>query len=237
VATQKYSGAAPPRLLTSYILLIVVAALLIAGFAAPNFRVSSVTVVGHNLPISTINAKSGVQGKDIFTVRSANVLANERRLVPKILVTGVQVALPNSVTVQAQLRMPVLGWRTKTSLFLVDKYGRLIKPVGATGLPTIRDTQPGVSTLGGYVDPNDITTAIYALHALGNPDLRLTLDVKRGLVIRSATGWKAIMGTPTGLELVRRIATLKQLLVVASQKKKHLHTIDLTLNPPYVSPY
>ena len=237
---QKASSGSSPRLLMSYILLVAVAALLIVGFAAPSFRVSRVTVVGRNLPthaINAINAAAGVEGKDIFTVRSATVLANERTQVANILVTGVDVNLPNSVIVRAKLRTPVLGWRTKTSLFLVDKYGRLIYKRGETTLPTIRDTRPGISVVGGYVDPNDITAAIYILNTLGKPNLRLTLDVKRGLVIHSAAGWKAIIGTPTGIELVRRVTTLKQLLVVATRNKKHLHMIDLTLQPPYVSPY
>jgi cell division septal protein FtsQ len=227
----------PPnrQFLISYALFVATAALLVAGFAAPNFRVTNVHVVGRDLPVSQIATASHAQGRNIFTIRAASLLNNLRR-VPTVMITGVELAFPDSVTIRASMRQPVLGWRTRSDLYLVDEYGRLISHTSSTRLPVVRDTTPTAVALGGYVSENIVVAVTWALRMLKHADInRVTLGVRRGLVLGSGQGWRAVLGIPTARALAKRVNTLRELLALPDHTLHRLRLVDLTLQPPYVS--
>lgn len=226
-------GAITRQLLVSYLLFISVAGILVLGFATPAFRVSHVTVLGRNLPVSQIANASGVEGRNVFTIRAANIVRDIRR-VPSVLVTGVDVSIPATVTIHAVLRQPVLAWQTRHHDFLVDQYGRIIDEVGNSALLTVRDTTIDKVSLGAYVSENDVMVVRYALRMLPNAGIeRVTLEDRRGLVLRSSHGWQAVLGRPTIHNLAKRVLTLKALLSL--HRKKRLSFVNLTLQPPRVS--
>lgn len=233
---QSSDETAYPRMLTSYVLLIAAAGILVLGFAAPPFRVSHVEVLGSNLPVATVASASDTQGQNIFTLKSAAVLSSLRRL-PNILVTGVALLLPNTVAIHARLRRPVLGWQQRRRLFLVDKYGRLTVRVPATTFPIIHDTTHDSPELGGYVDARIVLAATEALRILPGAGInRFTLGIKRGLMIHSTSGWQAVLGRPTGLALATRIATLGQILLSTRHSSRRVKYVVLTSQrAPYVS--
>lgn len=221
------------QMLASYALFVAVAALIVLGFATPAFRVSRVSVVGAGLPAARIANAADVGGRNIFTIRAASIVHDVRR-VPSILVTGVHLAIPASVTIYAVLRKPLLAWKTKSELFQVDKYGRIIDEVPASALPLVRDTTGAKLSLGGYVPEEDVMAIRYTLKMLPHASItRVTLESSRGLVLRSAHGWQAVLGRPNAHQLARRVFTLKALLSLHSRKR--LLFANLTLQPPRVS--
>src|SRR5581483_5062719 len=221
------------EMLASYALFIGVAALFVIGFATPAFRVSRVSVVGAGVPVARIANAADVEGRNIFTIRAANIVHDVRRI-PNVLVTGVHLAIPASVTIYAVLRKPLLAWKTKSQLFQVDKYGRIVDQVPTSVLPLVRDTTGSKISLGGYINEQYVTAIRYALKMLPHAAIMLvTLEANRGLVLRSVHGWRAVLGHPNPRELARRVFTLKALLSLHSRKR--LVFANLTLQPPRVS--
>lgn len=222
--------------LVSYGLFVGVAALLLIGFAAPLFRVSRVEVIGRNLPVTRVAAASSAQGRNIFTIRGSSILAHLRQL-PNIMVTGVDVTLPGTVTIHASLRQPVIAWKQRRRLYLVDKHGHVISKVLTTSLPVINNYTGTPVHLGQDVNRIALLGATYTEATLPRAGIKaFALGVKRGLIIHSERGWNAVLGLPTGKRLVMRVATLKALLAKATASKRHLAFVDLrSSRSPYVS--
>lgn len=227
----------PPRspLVVSYALFIATAATLALAFAAPGFRIGAVHVLDGSCSSSEIGVASDIEGRNIFTIRGASILSHLHRL-PNILVTSVDISLPDSVTIRCTVPRPVLAWKTRKGIYLVDSYGRLIAQVGTTTLPTVRDTTPLALTLGDYVRESVVVAARYTMHTLPHAGIEwLTLGEKRGLIVHSRRGWTASLGVPAGGNLVFRVATLKRLLFKAAQNGQRVRLVDLTVHPPIVS--
>ncbi|GEM_PF-6139738 len=226
---------ASPSLLPSYILFATTAAVLLLAFLAPVFSVGGVDVVGSGLSQGAIDRAAGVQGKNIFTIKGATVLANLRR-VPEILVTGVDLSLPNSVTVRAIRRRGVLAWVQHGQIYLVDKFGRLIQQVQSSSLPAVVNATGHPVPLGGYANEVAIVAGRYVERSLGWAHInRLTLDRRRGLILQSQQGWKAVMGLPSGRALVTRVSLLRGLLKQTRTSARHLVFVNLRSRPLYAS--
>lgn len=204
---------ADSQLVTSYALFIIVAALLVGFFAAPAFRVSRVTVTGAVQARSEIEAATGVVGADIYTMNAAAIWDAVWR-VPNVLPCGVTLSFPNSVTVCARMRQPVLGWDTGDALYLVDKYGRIISTARTTSLPILRDTTHIPRAVGKNVNPWIVTSTKWVLRQMPHAAIDgFTLRIKHGVVVRSAHHWRAILGMPAdGVTLRDRVAKLKALI-------------------------
>jgi len=197
----------------SYGLFVAVAALLVASFAAPSFRVSHVSVRGAPQAQSEIQAATGVVGANIFTMNAAKILDAVWR-VPNVLPCGVTLSFPSTVTVCAHMRVPVIGWQTQNRLYLVDKYGRITGAAATTSLPILRDTTHVIRHVGADVDPWVVESAMWVLSQMRRADIAgFTLGEKHGLIVRSAHHWKAYLGLPQdSTTLARRVATLKALI-------------------------
>ncbi|HZT95756.1 MAG TPA: hypothetical protein VFB34_02855, partial [Chloroflexota bacterium] len=171
--------------LLSFGLLVLTAGLLVMSFALPIFRVSRVQIVGRNLPAREIASVAGVSGRNIFTIRGSEVAVNVARI-PNILVTGVDVSLPNVVVIRATLRRGLFAWREAKSLYLVDAYGRLISRVETTSLPVVYNQTGSSIGLGGYVIPAVAEAVPYIRHALPRAGIRsFIFNPRRGLVLHS----------------------------------------------------
>jgi hypothetical protein len=220
-----------PKLLTSYLLFLAAALVLVLGFAAPTFRVSHISVVGHNLPVGAIADASGAQGRNIFTIRGATIVHSLEQ-VPDVIVTGVSISLPNTVIVRATERAPVFAWNERGSLFEVDQYGRLISRVRSARLPLVRNYATKRYSLGDYISPTVTLGVVYAIRSLKNArTTSFDIGQYRGIVIHSSEGWRAVLGLPSPRELVVRIATLQSF--INKNRNRLLRSVDLRSRSPF----
>lgn len=220
-----------PKLLTSYALFLGAALVLVLGFAAPTFRISHISVVGHNLPVGAIVDASGARGRNIFTIRGATIVHSLEQ-VPDVIVTGVSISLPNTVIIRATERTPVFAWNQRGNLYEVDQYGRLISRAGPASLPLVRNYTTKQYSLGDYISPTATLGVVYAIRTLKNAGMAsFDIGQYRGIVIHSSQGWRAVLGLPSPRELVVRIATLQSF--INKNGNRLLRWVDLRSRSPF----
>ena len=224
----------PRRVQAACSLLLLVACLGFLGAAAAgSFRVRRVEVVGHDLPRATIIRVAGVMGKNIFRVRSDAVVAR-LDAVRSIVVRRVDTAFPDTVTIYASARAPLVAWQQGRSLFELDADGRVIRQVRRTDLPVII----GADRTQRVVAAPDMVRAVrYAVQTLpAVPDGAIEtfqLDGRSGLTIIGRTGWTAEIGTGTEQTLVNRVATLAAVLARMHSQARRLKYANLRYRVPY----
>ncbi len=219
-----------PQLLTSYGLFLIAALVLVVGFAAPQFRVSHISVQGRNLPVAAIVRSSGAEGRNIFTIRGASIVHSLEQ-VPNVFVNGVNISLPDTVIIRATARKPVFAWRQGSSLFQVDQYGRLISRVASTSLPTVQNNSGRAYGLGDYISPAVTLGVVYSIKTVRNVGIRFVLGKRRGIYLYSKQGWFADLGIPSPRQLVVKIATLRSFINKKSSRR--LISVNLLSRSPF----
>jgi cell division septal protein FtsQ len=222
-------------LLLSCVLLCASIGAFIFVLVSPVFRISHIVVVGAHVPANQLAAAARISGKNIFTVRTADIL---RRLqqIPEVIITGVSLDLPNTLTISAQLRRPVVAWAQVGALYLVDGQGRVLYRVQHTNLPIVHDYTSEHIRPGDYLNAAVTRAVIYTQQMLANSRIEeYSLGQQRGIIIRSADGWQAVLGIPTGRALATRIAILRALLTQTQHHDQHLLYVDLRYRIPYAT--
>lgn len=193
------------------------------------FTVHTVRVVGSRLPQATIVAATDVTGKNIFRVRSDQVVERLSHL-PSIDVDRVEVSFPNQVTVYARDRVPVVAWVTPSGDFLIDRSGTQIGEVRNTSLPAVSggDRPP---------DAGMVAAILYAATALPNtPNGTATgfqIDKYGNLLVLGRGGWQAQLGRGSAQQLVRRVAVLAAILDKSRTRTHRLTFVDVRYHSPY----
>lgn len=219
----------PPALWTLLGLLACIGCLW-AAFSG-KFTVREVRVVGVNVPSDEIVAASGLVGQNIFTVQSDNVV---RRLssVREIAVRRVETDFPDTVTIYALMRTPLVAWRDGKALYELDPEGRIIRQVATTSLPVVI----GPATAGS-LGPGVVQAVRYAVVTLPrDPNgaiATLRFEPGNGLTITGRAGWTAIIGRGRAQTMVNRIATLSAVLVKVQSRPDHLVFVDLRYRSPF----
>jgi cell division septal protein FtsQ len=195
------------------------------------FTVRDVQVVGAGLPRDRIIAAAAVTGKNIFRVRSDQIVAR-LSAVREIVVTRVETSFPNRVTIYAQLRPSLVAWQTPRGLYVLDNDGRIIDQVQRTSLPIIVGAERNGSLGRGIVQ-----AVRYAVETLpGAPRGAIAsfrYDPSTGLTIAGRAGWQAIVGAGSPSLLLHRIAALVALLQSIEHRPQTLQLVDLRYKEPY----
>lgn len=167
-------------------------------------------------PIIQSNAQS------VFTLDRGKVLDSLAIAFPELKDIQLRVHLPNSVTITAQERLPILAWKTGKNVVWVDAEG-LIMPVRgeagnlvivkANGKPFISNTPAAVTSLTDiaeavlepktdepspkdslqYLDPRVMNAAVQ-LSALMPQGSSLVYDPISGMGWRDPGGWRVYFG-------------------------------------------
>jgi hypothetical protein len=194
-------------------------------------KVLEVRVVGANLPAGAIVAASGVVGQNIFTVQSDQVVSRLSSI-REIAVRRVEADFPDTVTIYALMRTPLVAWRDGKTLYELDPEGRIIRQVASTSLPVVVG-----SDTTGPLGPGVVQAVRYAVVTLpqapGGAISVLHFDPKNGLSITGRAGWTAVIGRGQAQTLVNRIATLSAVLVKVHPRPDHLVFVDLRYRSPY----
>jgi cell division septal protein FtsQ len=201
------------------------------GAASGRFTVRQVRVVGANVPSDAVVSASGLVGQNIFTVQSDSVV---RRLssVREIAVRRVETDFPDTVTIYALMRTPLVAWRDGKALYELDPEGRIIRQVTATSLPIV--IGPAAS---GSLGPGVVQAVRYAVvtvpHAPNGAIATLRFEPRNGLTITGRAGWTAVIGRGRPQTMVDRIATLSAVLVKVQARPDHLVFVDLRYRSPF----
>jgi len=220
--------------LLSLLLLAVCLAFLLAA-ASGVFRVRRVEVVGAGVPATTVVQAADVLGKNIFRLRSDQVVARLSQ-VPSIVVRRVDLSLPDRVIIYASVRVPLVAWQSGPSLYELDADGRVIRQVRSTSLPTIVG-----AAASGPQPPGDLVSLVQAVHYAagslpGVPNGAVSsfrFQPQTGLSIVGRAGWTADLGTGSPQTLVNRVATLAGLLANKRARTRRLQYVDLRSQAPY----
>jgi cell division septal protein FtsQ len=194
-------------------------------------RVRRVVVVGNGLPVSAIVQAAGVQGENIFAVRSDQVVARVAQ-VPQIVVDRVEVSFPDRVTIYARLRVPVVAVQAPGGLYRLDANGAVIDRIRVSQLPVISEPE-GARGVG----PGVVAAVRYAVQALaavpGGSIKAFRYTTGNGLSIVGSAGWTAALGAGPPQAMVDRVGTLAALLRKIQSRPDHLKFVDLRLSAPY----
>ncbi|GAC1400165.1 MAG: hypothetical protein NVSMB52_13800 [Chloroflexota bacterium] len=202
---------------------------LLGMFLSGFFTVTTVQLVGDKLPADQIIPATDVLGKNVFRVRSDQVVERLGHL-PAISVDHVEVSFPGQVTVYARVRSPVAAWRTASGTFLLDRSGLQIGQTLRTTLPII--------TGGNRAPDGSVVQAVqYAATSIpSTPNGSIAgfrIDPQAGLIIVGSSGWQAVAGTGSAQTMVRRVATLAAFLNAPQTRSRHLTFVDLHYRQPY----
>ncbi len=241
-----------------------VLAVLVIGMSfalnSSTFQVQQVQVNGtQNAGLIAAIQHVGLQGQNIFLLNQAAFIARLDAL-PLVASAGLDIQLPNHVTVDIQERVPVLLWQSGKMTFGLAQDGVVFAPAsalsGSSHLVTVVDKRQGVSIhAGSQLDPAQVTFALQLVRQLpgiaGVAPFSLQYVDHIGVdgksepanqagagcyVVVSAQGWQAYMGDAVNSNsLTNRLLELQQILSMAQQAHMQLITIDVRfgLRPTY----
>jgi cell division protein FtsQ len=203
------AGLSPIR--AGAILVMLLAAAAIYGIAATDaFGFRGVELDGaHFTTESAVQSALGLQdGTNLVGLKTDGLAAALRQL-PTVKDARISVALPGTVRVSLDERIPILVWRTDVGSFLVDEDGVLFAsadaspPDAVAGLPVLDDHRLIGSALrvGSTLDPIDLDAAtrlgsvVPADLGSAAGSLAVSVDDDQGYVMKSAPdGWTATFG-------------------------------------------
>lgn len=200
------------------------AILLVFISSSDMFEVNQVEIQGlQRLNPAEVQAVMGLQGSPIFAVDPAVAVNKVRDNFPELADIRLMVGLPNSVTLTARERQPVIAWHYGDITLWIDPEGAVFLPRGEAGLlldvladdapPMVQIATPdsaGEAPLtpldnlftpksSAYnpeyrrVDP-DILASIATLFGQMPPDATLAYHSQEGFGWQDNRGWKVYFG-------------------------------------------
>ena len=186
------------------------------------FEVNTVNLSGGiRVPSDEVKAILNVTGESIIPVKPAQVEEQILATFPDIKSALVEVALPDTLNVVIEERIPAILWlENEQELFWIDQDGYTFSVRGEATMPIrVYATTPPPYALG-YVDPKSVVTeevieeeeepvqlippidpafvqAVQKLNAIKPADTPMLYDVKNGLGWTDPHGWQVYFGTRT----------------------------------------
>jgi hypothetical protein len=207
---------------------LVICGMAIGGF----FTVRHVEVIGNGLPTSEIVQKADVSGKNIFRLRSDDVVTRLAQI-PSVEVIHVDTSFPSTVRIFARLRQPYVAWQTGDVIQVVDASGNIIGTTNlSTSLPII--VGPPHAPPPAFAVMQAARYAATLLPPAPNGAIRRSqIDVKLGMVVVGRSGWQAVIGTGDPQTMVGRVATVAALLRTVYKQRQVLTFADVRFRTPY----
>lgn len=161
----------------------------------PQLSVSATsTLVGgaQRLAPETIYLASGIEGRNIFLIRSAEVATAVRQL-PGVQNVQVHVRLPNQVLIDVWEYAPLVAWRTVTTTVWLAADGSPVPQAGEAPPLTLVDRSGTFPAAGNPLVPI-LLQDLQVLHT-ALPDVKeLSYSREQGLAFRTSEGWEVWLG-------------------------------------------
>jgi hypothetical protein len=204
------------RRLPSFLVVALLATALYFAFNTPQLRVAQAQVIGNQmLTPAEINSALDIAGQPTFLLIPSELEKRLRLQFPELAAARVNVALPNTVSVQVVERRPVIHWEQGDGYTWVSEEGIAFRPHGdMPGLIAV--TALSAPPIEGIVSSDSLTPApflsiemiraIKGLAAHVPPGVPILYDASFGLGWNDPRGWKAYFGTSgTDIELKMRV--------------------------------
>jgi cell division septal protein FtsQ len=187
------------------------------------FRVDAAEIVGlQRLNSRDVNTVLNVSGEAVFALDPQMIIQQAKEAFPEFSTISVEIALPRSVVVTVEERVPILTWRQDGRTVLVDAKG-VSFPMrdmagAAPALVVDAFSAPPMQQLSETADPAqmqfmpvEMVSAILSMSAQAPKGTPLIYDAKHGLGWKDKT-WEVYFGDMRDMDMKLRIyrAMVKQ---------------------------
>ena len=185
------------------------------AFNRPELRVAEAQVIGNQMLTPTeVNLIMNIAGQPIFMLIPSELETRLRVSFPELSYAGVDVSLPNRVSIHLVERKPVIRWEQAGGYTWIAEDGVAFRPRGEMiGLiSVVAESAPPV--IGSASDPTSPTPYIslemvQALKGLAGrvpPGMSILYDSSLGFGWSDPRGWRAYFGTTASdVELKMRV--------------------------------
>jgi hypothetical protein len=204
------------RRLPSFLVVALIATAIYLAFNTPQLQVAQAQVIGNQvLTREEINSALDIAGKPAFLLIPSDLEKRLRLQFPELAAARVDIALPNTVSVQVVERMPVVRWEQGDGYTWVSEDGIAFRPHGdLPGLITV--TALSAPPIEGIVSSDPLTPApflspemvksIKGLAARVPPGVTILYDESFGFGWKDPRGWNVYFGTSArDVELKMRV--------------------------------
>ena len=193
------------RRLPSFLVVALLATALYLAFNTPQLRVAQAQVMGNQvLTLEEINTALNIAGQPTFLLIPSDLEKRLRLQFPELAAAKVDIALPNTVSVQVVERKPVVRWEQGDGYTWVSEEGIAFRPHGdMPGLITVMALS--APPIEGIVSSDPLTPApflapemvksIKGLAARVPPGVSILYDTSFGFGWNDPRGWKVYFGT------------------------------------------
>lgn len=202
--------------LPSFLVVALLATALYFAFNLPQLRVVQAQVIGNQiLTREEINSALDVSGQPAFLLIPSELEKRLRIQFPELAAAKVDIALPNTVSVQVVERKPVVRWEQGDGYTWVSDEGIAFRPHGdLPGLITV--TALSAPPIEGIVSSDPLTPApflapdmVKSIQELARhvpPGVSILYDESFGFGWNEPRGWKVYFGTSASdMELKMRV--------------------------------
>ena len=202
--------------LPSFLLVALLATALFLAFNTPQLRVTQAQVIGNQiLTPAEINTALDIAGQPTFLLMPSELEKRLRLAFPELAAAKVDVALPNTVSVQVVERKPVVRLEQGDGYTWVSEDGIAFRPHGdlpglisvmALSAPPIEGiVSPDSLTPAPFISPDMIRT-VKGLAGHVPPGASILYDASFGFGWSDPRGWKVYFGTSgNDIELKMRV--------------------------------
>lgn len=199
---------------------------LIQAFQLPALAVTSngASIGGaHRLAPRTIYDASGVEGRNIFLIRSAQVQANVEA-VPGVASAEVHMRLPNQIVIDVQEHAPLVAWHSITETVWLTAEGAEVPQAGAAPPLSLTDATGASLAQNRGLWPQ-VLAQLAELSANHVDVQEFSYGELQGLYYRTPEGWEVWLGD-TG-PMTRKVALAAAAKAKIGQSGGQAKVIDL----------
>lgn len=225
------------RRLPSFLLVLLLGAALYFVFNTPQLRVAEAHVTGNQiLTPAEINSGLDIEGQPTFLLIPSELEKRLRLAFPELVDAHVQVALPNTVSVQVVERTPVIRWEQGDGYTWVAEDGVAFRPHG--DMPSLISVVAlSAPPIEGIVSPDSLTPApfispemVKSLKGLAGhvpPGVSILYEAGFGFGWQDPRGWRVYFGT-SGRDVELKMRVYESMVASLTQRGIQPALINVT---------
>jgi POTRA domain-containing FtsQ-type protein len=223
--------------LPSFLVVLLFASAIYFAFNTPQLRVGQAQVIGNRmLTPEEINTALDVTGQPTFLLIPSDLEKRLRLQFPELAAAKVDLALPNTISVQVVERRPIIRWEQGDGYTWIADDGIAFRPHGdMPGLISV--VALSAPPIEGIVSPDSLTPApflapemvkaIKELAAHVPPGVQVLYDSSFGLGWIDPRGWKVYFGT-SGSDMELKVHVYESMVASLTERGIRPAMINVT---------